>query len=146
MPMLVISCRNEHAGLFMRLRQRTIGVKCYGSIDAMDSVKVPYICYLFDNSNMATSRMAVSKMASFCNMSCTHAPVCPHSYIRPLYWKATEPDGSLTPTFRGWRLVPTLIASCRPHCGATPRYRYRMQPTHLATFWHKCRVHPIRKK
>ena len=41
--------------------------------------------------------------------------------------------------------MPTLIASCRPHCGATPRYRYRMQPTHLATFWHKFRVHQIRK-
>ena len=75
-----------------------------GSIDAMDSVKVPYvicltipytidntICYLFDNSNMVTSKMAVSKMASFCNLlSCTHSPLCPHSYIRPLYWKATE--------------------------------------------------------
>ena len=38
-----------------------------------------------------------------------------------------SPDGSLTPKFRGWRLVPTLVASCRPHCGATPRYRYRMR-------------------
>ena len=37
--------------------------------------------------------------------------------------------------FRSWRLVSTLIARCQPRVVVTPEYRYRVQPTHLATFW-----------
>ena len=29
-----------------------------------------------------------------------------------------------------------LIARCQPHIVVTKSYRYRMQPTDLATFWH----------
>ena len=62
-----------------------------GIQDGWMGLKKSTICNSFDKSSMATSKMAVSKMASFCNvLSCTHAPLCPHSYIRPLYWKETE--------------------------------------------------------
>ena len=60
----------------------------YGSIDATDSAKLP--CgFLFYKSKIATYNMTASIMASFCYLY-VHAPLCARSYIRPLYWKATE--------------------------------------------------------
>ena len=47
----------------------------YGSINPIESVKLPSVNYL-DESKMAISKMAVSKMASFC-LCCVEAPLCP---------------------------------------------------------------------
>ena len=71
-----------------RLNLERVCVRFYGSINPIESVKLPSVNYL-DESKMATSKMAVSKMASFL-LYCVEAPLCPSSYIRPLYWKATE--------------------------------------------------------
>ena len=48
-----------------RLNLQRVCVRFYGSINAIESVKLPSVNYL-DESKMATSNMAVSKMASFC--------------------------------------------------------------------------------
>ena len=46
-------------------------VRFYGSINPIESVKLSSVNYL-DESNMATSNMAVSKMASFCCIASKH--------------------------------------------------------------------------
>ena len=38
-----------------------------------------------------------------------------------------------------------LIARCQPRIVVTKSYRYCVQPTDLAMFWHKFRISPIRK-
>ena len=43
----------------------------YGSINPIESVKLPSVNYL-DESKIATSKMAVSKMASFCCVASKH--------------------------------------------------------------------------
>ena len=48
-----------------RLNLERVCVRFYGSINPKESVKLPSVNYL-DEFNMATSNMAVSKMASFC--------------------------------------------------------------------------------
>ena len=72
-----------------RLNLERVCVRFYGSINPIESVKLPSANYL-DESKMATSKMAVSKMASFCCIASKHRFVPVLSYIRPLYWKATE--------------------------------------------------------
>ena len=72
-----------------RLNLERVCVRFYGSINPIESVKLPSANYL-DESKMATFKMAVSKMASFCCIASKHRFVPVLSYIRPLYWKATE--------------------------------------------------------
>ena len=48
-----------------QLNLERVYVRFYGSINPIESVKLPSANYL-DESKMATSKMAVSKMASFC--------------------------------------------------------------------------------
>ena len=48
-----------------RLNLERVCVMFYGSINPIESVKLPSVNYL-DESKMATSKIAVSKMASFC--------------------------------------------------------------------------------
>ena len=50
---------------------RKVCVRFYGSINPIESVKLPSVHYL-DESKMATSKMAVSKMASFCCLASKH--------------------------------------------------------------------------
>ncbi len=47
-----------------RLNLVMVYVRSYGSINPIESVKLPSVSYL-DESKMATSKMAVSIMASF---------------------------------------------------------------------------------
>ena len=54
-----------------RLNVERVCVRFYGSINPIESVKLPSITY-FDESKMATSKMAVSKMASFCCIASKH--------------------------------------------------------------------------
>ena len=48
-----------------RLNLERVCIRFNGSINPIESVKLPSVNYL-DESTMATSNMAVSKMASFC--------------------------------------------------------------------------------
>ena len=48
-----------------RLNLERVCVRFYGSINPIESVKLPSVNYL-EESKMATSKMAVCKMASFC--------------------------------------------------------------------------------
>ena len=48
-----------------QLNLERVCVRFHGSINPIESVKLPSVNYL-DESKMATSKMAVSKMASFC--------------------------------------------------------------------------------
>ena len=59
-----------------RLNLVRVYVRLYGSVNPIESVTLPSVNYL-DESKMATSRMAVSKMASFCCIASKHrfAPV-----------------------------------------------------------------------
>ena len=54
-----------------RLNLERVCVRFYGSINPIESVKLPSANYL-DESKMATSKMAVSKMASFCCIASKH--------------------------------------------------------------------------
>ena len=54
-----------------RLNLERVCVRFYCSINPIESVKLPSVNYL-DESNMATSNMAVSKMASFCCIASKH--------------------------------------------------------------------------
>ena len=54
-----------------RLNLERACVRFYGSINPIESVKLPSVNYL-DESKMATSNMAVSKMASFCCLGSKH--------------------------------------------------------------------------
>ena len=54
-----------------RLNLERVCVTFYGSINPIESVKLPSVNYL-DESNMATSNMPVSKMASFCCIASKH--------------------------------------------------------------------------
>ena len=54
-----------------RLNLESVCVRFYGSINPIESVKLPSVNYL-DESKMATSKMAVSKMASFCCIASKH--------------------------------------------------------------------------
>ena len=54
-----------------RLNLEMVSVRFYGSINPIESVKLPSVDYL-DKSKMATSKMAVSKMASFCCLASKH--------------------------------------------------------------------------
>ena len=54
-----------------RLNLERVCVTFYGSINPIESVKLPSVNYL-DESNMATSNMAVSKMESFCCIASKH--------------------------------------------------------------------------
>ena len=49
----------------------SVCVRFYGSINSIESVKLPSVDYL-DESKMATSKMAVFKMASFCCVASKH--------------------------------------------------------------------------
>ena len=53
------------------LNLERVCVRFYGSINPIESVKLSSVNYL-DESNMATSNMAVSKMASFCCIASKH--------------------------------------------------------------------------
>ena len=57
-----------------RLNLETVCVRFYGSINPIESVKLPSVNYL-DESKMATSKMAVSKMTSFCCFASKHRSV-----------------------------------------------------------------------
>ena len=54
-----------------RLNIERVHVRFYGSINPIESVKLPSVNYL-DESKMATSQIAVSKMASFCCVASKH--------------------------------------------------------------------------
>ena len=54
-----------------RLNLERVCVRIYGSINPIESVKLPSVIYL-DESKMTTSKMAVSKMASFCCLASKH--------------------------------------------------------------------------
>ncbi len=54
-----------------RLNLERVCVRFYGSINPIESVKLPSVNYL-DGSNMAKSKMAVSKMASLCCLASKH--------------------------------------------------------------------------
>ena len=54
-----------------RLNLERVCVRCYGSINPKESVKLPSVNY-FDESKIATSKMAVSKIASFCCIASKH--------------------------------------------------------------------------
>ena len=54
-----------------QLNLERVYVRFYGSINPIESVKLPSVNYL-DESKMATSKMAVSKMASFCCIASKH--------------------------------------------------------------------------
>ena len=54
-----------------RLNRERGCVRFYGSINPIESVKLPSVNYL-DESKMTTSKMAVSKMASFCCLASKH--------------------------------------------------------------------------
>ena len=54
-----------------RLNLERVCFRLYGSINPVESVKLPSDNYL-DESKMATSKMAVSKMASFCFLASKH--------------------------------------------------------------------------
>ena len=54
-----------------RLNLERVCVRFYGSINPIESVKLPSANFL-DESKMATSTMAVSKMASFCCVASKH--------------------------------------------------------------------------
>ena len=54
-----------------RLNLERVCVRFYSSINPIVSVKLQLVNYL-DDSNMATSNMAVSKMASFCCIASKH--------------------------------------------------------------------------
>ena len=64
-----------------RLNLERVCVRFYGSINPIESVKLPSVNYL-DESNMATSNMAVSKMASFCCIVSKHRFVPVASFDR----------------------------------------------------------------
>ena len=54
-----------------RLNLERVYVRFYGSINPIEPVKLPSVNYL-DESNRSTSKMAVSKMASFCCIASKH--------------------------------------------------------------------------
>ena len=54
-----------------RLNLVSVYVRFYGSINPIESVKLPSVNYL-DESKMATSKMAVSKMTSLCCIASKH--------------------------------------------------------------------------
>ena len=55
----------------LRLNLERVCVRFYGSINPIQSVKLPSVNYL-DESKMATSKMAVSKKAPFCFLASKH--------------------------------------------------------------------------
>ena len=55
----------------IRLNLERVCVRFYGSINPIESVKLPSVNYL-DESKLATSNMSVSKMASFCCLASKH--------------------------------------------------------------------------
>ena len=55
----------------IRINLERVCVRFYGSTNPIDSVKLPSLNYR-DESNMATSKMAVSKMATFCCLARKH--------------------------------------------------------------------------
>ena len=54
-----------------RLNLDRVCVRFYSSINPIESVELPSVNYL-DESKMATSKMAVSKMESFCCFASKH--------------------------------------------------------------------------
>ena len=54
-----------------RLNLERVCVMFYGSINPKESVKLPSVNYL-DESKMATTKMAVTTMASFCCLASKH--------------------------------------------------------------------------
>ena len=70
-----------------RLNLERLCVRFYGSINPIESVKLPSVNYL-DESKMATSKMAVSKMASCCCLASKHSFI-PAVTLDIYYWKAT---------------------------------------------------------
>ena len=54
-----------------RLNLERVCVRFYGFINPIESVKLPPFNYL-DESKMATSKIAVSKMTSFCCLASKH--------------------------------------------------------------------------
>ncbi len=54
-----------------QLNLERLCVRFYGSINPIESVKLPSLNYL-DESKMATSKMALSNMASFCCIASKH--------------------------------------------------------------------------
>ena len=66
LPRLIIMAITQ-----FRLNLERVSVRFYDSINPIESVKLPSRNYL-DESKMATSNMAVSKMASFCCVASKH--------------------------------------------------------------------------
>ena len=64
-------CIDDLKMAIFRLNLERVCVRFYGSINPIESVKLPSVNYL-DESNMAASNMAVSKMASFCCIASKH--------------------------------------------------------------------------
>ena len=58
--------------------------KLHGSIDPMESVKLPSVNYFWK------SKMATSEMACLCYIACKHHFVPVVKFYQPLYPKATE--------------------------------------------------------